>query len=73
MKNSIKIVTVVFAILLTGTFISKSIKANVAPGDGGGGTKKLVACAINTEGGTIQYGNTCESGTKVCISNPCGQ
>lgn len=71
MKISIKFLTIALVIAMTSgsILISKDAKA-VLP-DGAGATKKLVVCGSGDENGTTTMGNTCTSGSNVCISNPC--
>jgi hypothetical protein len=68
--KSIKFLTVVVAIATTVGFVlvTKNANAYVTPDSS---NKKLVVCGSGDENGTTTMGNTCTSGSNVCISNPC--
>lgn len=71
MKSKLKIFAGIFtiAVIASGVLSYNTAKANV--GDGEAKKKKFVACEVITPGGPVQYGNTCDSGSNTCYSNPC--
>ena len=69
MKTSIKLLTVVLAIVMTtgSVLLSKDAKAIYeAPRK-----YKVIGCTISEDGEVIMQGNRCESGSAACASNPC--
>lgn len=71
MKFKLKNFTGIFTIvaIAAGVFCITNTKANVI--DDAAKKKKFVACETANPGGPTQYGNTCDSGSSTCYSNPC--